>query len=106
MQFNHQHFTAHISYRILNLEMQLSLQPDQSLKPAAYRWFAQQICAVYADIELDIITVDCHLTQLFASENILKIHEIYDLAHYTVLVALDSVGHEAGIHDCQHVIME
>ena len=79
--------------------MQLSLQPDRSFKAAANCRLTEKIFAVDADIKLHIVALNSHLADFFASQDILKFHDVQNLAKYIVLVTLNSLWHEIGIHN-------
>ena len=83
---------AHFSHIIL--EMQLSLKPDNSLKPSSYLRFTQKIVSVNAYVKLHIITFDRHLADFFARQCVLKGREIQDFTHDVVFITFDSVRHK------------
>ena len=86
-------------------EIDPALEPDIAFEAAAHRRFAEKVLLVDDDIENDIVGVDLQDVELLHGLGIGEHRVFDDLSDDGIQIALHAAGHEAGLHDAQHVFV-
>ena len=84
----------------------MPLKPYRSLEPASHLRVSQQILLVHAHVKGHAVALQVQLVNRLPGIFVVHLCVEIDSAQDMVLVALHAVGHKAGIHNGEHILMD